>query len=702
MADIKYLVEVDATGAVKSVKSFDGVLDDLKKKSGETETAHKSLWKQVALGEAAWNVAKKAGSLFIDFLKGSAKAAIDAERSQKSLEAALLSTDRPVEELGKHYSDYADQLMRSTIYDDEAIKGTQALLLQLTDLDREGIDKATKGAIGLASVMGIDLESAAQVIAKSMSGNTALLSRYGIHVRETGTAEEKRADALDKLAVFYQRAQKDTETYGGKLATLKRTYSEVQEAVGKLVTNNVALMDGLNKVAEGILYLANANDMLASQDAVIRASENRRIEWLSKAAVAAGWQYGEMGRLIVQQGNSAAATMRLINTDEKYAKTKIELQKAVQADRIAFEADAAARKKAEQGNLAGIEVDQKAIDAKKKLADAAQEIIKRGTPLTTALHKIRSEQELLNKAMKAGVIDGKGLATGTANLGDEYARLVSPVASADNALLKLAMDAKSKVIPGFQATAAEAKKAAAITKKSWVDAAKDWVNANQDAFNKTFEMARTITAGIDAIAQQSTNNKMLLLDKEYQAKLENIKKSTLSEEEKNAAITALDAEYEMKRRGVQRKAAESAKATAIANAIISTAEGMAKALGQGGIYGIVLAAIVAAFGAIQIAKIRAQPIPLATGAIFKKPVFSPDGNYQAGDAGPEAVIPIKELPRMLRELGSGRDRMGGGNKTYRLTIPIYLGTRLIKQEIVNFTEEAGDLGRLRLAGKAVG
>jgi hypothetical protein len=346
----------------------------------------------------------------------------------------------------------------------------------------------------------------------------------------------------------------------------------------------------------------------------------------------------------------------------------------------------------------GLTDDQiKAKEATKKLAEAIQGMIDRNNPLAASIRKVREDEEKANKAFKSGAIDAKQHKAAIDALADEYVRLVSPVKSADDALLKIAMDAKGNVIPGFQATAAEAKKAAAITKESWIDAAKKWVNANQDAFNKTFEMARTITAGIDAIAQQSTNNKMLLLDKEYQAKLDNIKNSLMSEEEKNTAITALDAEYEMKRRAVQRKAAESAKTTAIANAIISTLEGVAKALGQGGIFGIVLGAIVAAFGAIQIAKIKAQPIPLAQGAIFRRPVFSPGGDYQAGDAGPEAVIPLKELPRMLREISGGRGGGGGGTAAQKvsLTVPIYIGTKKIQEEIFEIVVNGSQTGGLR-------
>lgn len=701
--DVKYSITVDAAGAVTSIKNVDSAIDGLGKTSKQADGVFSGLWKQMALGNIAAGLVTKAGHFLIESLKGTVQAAIDSEKAQKSLDAALLTTGRPVEELSRHFSDYADQLMKSTIYDDEAIKGTQALLLQLSNLDRDGIDKATKGAIGLASVMGIDLESAARVVAKSMSGNTALLSRYGVHVRETGTAEEKRADALNKLSVFYQRAEKDTETYGGKLAKLKVNYREIQEAVGKLVTSNTFLMDGLNKVAEGIIYLANANDMLAAQDKVIRDQENRRIEWLSKTAVAAGWAYGEMGRLILQQGNSAAATMRLINTDEKYAKEKAILQKVVQEEHAAYDKAAADRLKAEKGTVAAAEADKAAAEEKKKLVDAVKDFLALGSPMETALKKYTDAQLLMTKAVKSGDMTTDQMTKALKYLWNEYLRTVAPVKSADDALLKLAKDATGTVVPALVTTANTGAAAATKLKVSWGDSAKNWVIYNKTALDQIAEMTHTVINGIDNIIKTSTNNRIANMDKEYQAKLLEIKNSTMAEEDKNKAIEGLDAEYDIKRKGLLREAAQQGKLVAIANAIINTAEGMTKALAQGGgIFGPILAAVVGAFGAIQIAMIRAQPIPLASGAIFKKKadLMSASGQeYQVAEAGEAEIV---SSPRKLREAIMGRGGQGGpAGGSITLVVPIYIAGKKIEDQVIKIVEEAGQLGRLRLAGKVV-
>ena len=86
----------------------------------------------------------------------------------------------------------------------------------------------------------------------------------------------------------------------------------------------------------------------------------------------------------------------------------------------------------------------------------------------------------------------------------------------------------------------------------------------------------------------------------------------------------------------QNKAAfEAQKALNIASAIMNTAAGAAKALSQGGIFGPILAGLVVAAGAIQIATIRSQQYQgRATGGLTQ--AGTP---YVVGERGPELFMP---------------------------------------------------------------
>jgi len=104
--------------------------------------------------------------------------------------------------------------------------------------------------------------------------------------------------------------------------------------------------------------------------------------------------------------------------------------------------------------------------------------------------------------------------------------------------------------------------------------------------------------------------------------------------------------------GKQNKAAfQAAKALNIANAIMNTAAGATKALSQGGVFGPLLAGLVIAAGAIQIATIQSQQYQgRKTGGIVQKGT-----PYMVGEAGAEMFVPNQTgtiIPN--RNMGGGQ------------------------------------------------
>ena len=643
MADIKYIVSVDAKGAQKEVKDFDKALEDVGKQSDKTESAHKGLWKQVAIGAIAYQAVAKAAAFAKDFVLDSAKAAIEAEQAERGLAAALEITGRPVEELTRHFIDNADALQKVTIYDDEAIKRSQTLLVQLTNLDKDGLDRATKGAIGLASVMGMDLESAAQLVAKAMSGNVSALSRYGIQVDQTKDKEGQRAEVMAKLEQFYGRATAISETYGGKLAMLKNKYGDVQEAVGKYITSNHALMDSLNAVAEAVLFQLQLNDKLADQKRTVEEMENKWSDSLARAAVAANWQYGAMGKLITAYNGNTVALAKAISQ----GKHGIEIQEALNNVRDEelniFKKQQAALKLAERGtNRLETEVKQ-LTKAEDKHADLLKKMPKASTAAAMAL----------NAELTPAVED----------LGKEI-NDVSDDLMDFNVVTNFAM-------AEFMAKASE-------------------------AWNRYGETAQNVIYGIDAIIMQSYRNQEIAMDNEYKKKVEAIENSLMSEQEKADALAALDEEFDAKRSALKAKQAKQDKAMSMIQATINTFEAASKAYTLGPIIGPILAGVITALGLGLVAKIKAQPIPLAKGGIFDRPTLMGGGAYEVAEAREKEVV--APLSGLRRELGLDKRQSSG---PIVIQNHIYLDGREMKQFITRVIEETGRTGKLRLAPKAV-
>jgi hypothetical protein len=162
------------------------------------------------------------------------------------------------------------------------------------------------------------------------------------------------------------------------------------------------------------------------------------------------------------------------------------------------------------------------------------------------------------------------------------------------------------------------------------------------------------------IWKEQQNEKAEILDEQLQQNIEAVENSTMSEEEKQARINhmqaeaaakkeALDKQVEKKERETKRKQAINDKAMGIANAIISTAEGVMGAVaGSPLTLGLPMSALIAGLGAAQIATIASTPIPFAKGGLVSGPTLGLIGEGSGTSAfNPEVVSPLDKLMRMM-------------------------------------------------------
>lgn len=103
--------------------------------------------------------------------------------------------------------------------------------------------------------------------------------------------------------------------------------------------------------------------------------------------------------------------------------------------------------------------------------------------------------------------------------------------------------------------------------------------------------------------EKAQNKKKKALDQQLKA-------GTISQERYNEKVQVIDEETEAKKLEIERKQAERQKMLAVFQALVNTAVAITSAIAQGGpIAGPILAGIVGALGAIQVAAIIAQPLP---------------------------------------------------------------------------------------------
>jgi hypothetical protein len=260
--DVKYVVSIEGLeSANAALKNFDKAIDNLGKSSATTSKfggllgdTFKNLVPAFTVANLAAEGIRKTFGFLKDSVVDSVKAAIDAEKVDRALESTLEIVGQSAGGTADKLRRYADALMRQTLYDDEAIKSAQALIIQMRGTASQ-IDLATKGAIGLASVFGMDLQSAAKAVALGFEGNYRQLNQLIPAIRNATTDGEKHSIMMKEFAKYYQRAESDVGTFGGKIVDLKDAYNELQESVGKFVTQNKTVIETLSGVKEIIIWM---------------------------------------------------------------------------------------------------------------------------------------------------------------------------------------------------------------------------------------------------------------------------------------------------------------------------------------------------------------------------------------------------------------------------------------------------------------
>ena len=144
------------------------------------------------------------------------------------------------------------------------------------------------------------------------------------------------------------------------------------------------------------------------------------------------------------------------------------------------------------------------------------------------------------------------------------------------------------------------------------------------------------------------------LNEADEAERERIQNSIMSEDQKAEALAKLDKDSEKKRKAIAREQAKDAKTVAIIQAAIAGALAVVMALGSlPGPAGIVMAVIVGALAAIQIAAIAAQPLPaLAQGGLAYAPTMAMVGDNPNAMIDPEVIAPLSKLRQFMG--GEGR------------------------------------------------
>lgn len=460
-----------------------------------------------------------------------------------------------------------------------------------------------------------------------------------------GATQDARINYVSNLTLSGKHGNnKDTETADEKTARL--------EAEKALQESRIALMEeGLDKelavIRNGYQQKIDAIKGNSSAEVALRKSLQ---EEMNKALSDATEEY-EKNRADADLQNRLAIAEE--GSEEELAIRLEILEKQKEAEI-----------KAAESNGADVSlIEQKYLNEKRKLyeeyaADEVEEISKSAAAQQVVRNALyNSEMKEMEKAFAAGLISREEYERKKAEITEQYsidtARVAVSSLEEQLAVEELSADDREAIAEKLQKAKADLANAeadaeiAAIervkdkeeeTYKKRIKKAQEWLSVSSDVIGSVGDLMSTLYEGeINSIEKQQEAN-----EEAYNADVERIdamvEQGVLSTEEGEARKRAAEAEtakkneeLENEKVKLQQKQAKWQKGVDIAQAGIATALAITRALPN-----LVLAAIVGAMGAVQVATIAATPIPAYKEGTKNGRHFG--GLAIVGDGGKQEVI----------------------------------------------------------------
>lgn len=245
-------------------------------KQGEQSTSRLSRIFDVFAGVTLANVATQVFGLVTGPFKAlSAQfqaGVVEAQEYEKAnirLANSLAISGKFTDDAMKSLQEYQNVMEQQTGIDDAVIASNLAVLSSLTRMDSEGLQKAQTSALNLSAALGIDLNTATNLVAKAANGNVGALSRYGIQIQATGDRAKDGANALRILEErFAGAAAGSMQSFGGVITQVRNSIGNFFQALGQAIANNPVIIAGIKSLTAAFNEFAawaSENPMILKQ-----------------------------------------------------------------------------------------------------------------------------------------------------------------------------------------------------------------------------------------------------------------------------------------------------------------------------------------------------------------------------------------------------------------------------------------------------
>jgi len=181
----------------------------------------------------------------------------EQEEAQAKLASAIRATGRTQEINQGQIEKLASSLQKVTTFGDEVTISATAMLQQLANLNQEGLEEIIPSMQDFAAAMGLDLNTAATLVGKTLGSSTNALTRYGIEVDTTASAQDKLNQVIEAMnEKFEGTAVALGETTLGSIGKFQSALGDLQEIGGAFLAD--VLIPLVKKMTEFATILADA------------------------------------------------------------------------------------------------------------------------------------------------------------------------------------------------------------------------------------------------------------------------------------------------------------------------------------------------------------------------------------------------------------------------------------------------------------
>lgn len=228
--DLKILIEGDPKGFIEAI-------DTIKEQSQQLNDTLSGVGTTAAIAFAA----------FTGAILGSVHAFAESEKVTQQQEATLKATGYAAGFTAKSLDEMAGALRDVTTFGDETIKSAETVLLKFNDIGHNVFPAATKSALDMATAMGTDASSAAQLLGKALESPTqgiTILHKAGVQFSETqkqqiqlfdetGRKAEAQAIIMQQVGAAFGGSAEAVAKGLGVFTQIKEVIGDIAEGVGK-------------------------------------------------------------------------------------------------------------------------------------------------------------------------------------------------------------------------------------------------------------------------------------------------------------------------------------------------------------------------------------------------------------------------------------------------------------------------------------